>query len=132
MDKLPYWMLLAALGLIYVPRMLVLRTLVKSPGGLDNNHPRVQQTKLEGFGARAQGAHMNGFEAFAPFAAGVLVCQVAHVDPTRVAWLSVAFVVLRTAYLGLYLANIAPVRSLTWFAGFGVVIALLAQPLLVS
>lgn len=132
MDKLPYWMLLAALGLTYFPRMLVLRVLVKSPGGLDNNHPRVQQTKLEGFGARAQGAHLNGFEAFAPFAAGVIVCQITHVDPTRVAMLSVAFVVLRAVYLALYLANIAPVRSLTWFAAFGITIALLVQPLLVS
>ncbi len=130
MDKLPYWMLLAALGLIYIPRMLVLRTLVTGPGGLDNNHPRTQQSKLEGFAARAQGAHMNGFEAVAPFAAGVLVCQLAHIDPTRVAWLSVAFVVLRAVYVCLYFANIAPVRSLVWFAGFGVVIALLGQPLL--
>lgn len=132
MDKLPYWMLLAAFGLIYFPRVLVLGVLVKSPGGLDNNHPRMQQTKLEGFGARAQGAHMNGFEAFAPFAAGVLVCQVTHVDPTRVAMLSVAFVALRVVYVGLYLANIAPVRSLVWTAGFGVVVGLLVQPLLVS
>jgi len=132
MDKLPYWMMLVALGLVYFPRMLVLRVLVKSPGGLDNNHPRTQQSKLEGFGARAQGAHLNGFESFAPFAAGVLACQVAHVDATRVAILSVAFVALRVVYIGLYLGNIAPVRSLTWMAGFGVAVALLVQPLLVS
>jgi uncharacterized MAPEG superfamily protein len=132
MDKLPYWMLLAALGLIYFPRLLVLGVLLKSPGGFDNNHPRIQQAKLEGFGARAQGAHMNAFEAFAPFAAGVLACEVTNVDPTRVAWLSVAFVVLRAVYLGLYVANIATARSLAWFAALGVAIALLAQPLFVS
>jgi uncharacterized MAPEG superfamily protein len=129
MDKLPYWMLLAALGTIYIPRLLVLRAQLARPEGLDNSHPRQQQAKLEGVGARAQGAQMNGFEAFAPFAAGVLACQLAHVDPTRVAWLSVLFVVIRVAYVGFYIANIATARSLSWFVGFGVVLVLLAQPL---
>jgi uncharacterized MAPEG superfamily protein len=131
MEKLPFWMLLAALGLIYVPRFLVIVAQSKRPEGFDNRHPRVQQAKLEGFGSRAQGAHMNGFESFSPFAVGVVICLLTHADATRVAYLSVAFVVLR-AYIVFYLLDKAPLRSLTWFAGFGVIVALMFQPLLVS
>ena len=38
-------------------------------GGYDNRMPRVQQARLEGWGARSVAAHQNGFESFAPFAA---------------------------------------------------------------
>lgn len=132
MEKLPYWMLLAALGLIYVPRFLVIVAQSKRPEGFDNRHPRSQQAKLEGFGSRAQGAHMNGFESFAPFAVGVFSCQLTQVDAARVAWLSVAFVGIRSIYIVFYLLDKAPLRSLTWMTGFGVIVALLAQPLLVA
>lgn len=35
----------------------------------DNKHPRAQQAKLTGWGARALAGHKNAFENFAPFAA---------------------------------------------------------------
>jgi uncharacterized MAPEG superfamily protein len=131
MDKetVPYLCLLLAAMLIYVPRVVVLRAQTKQPGGLDNNLPRAQQAKLEGLGARANGAHQNSFEAFAPFAAGVLACKAAGVDADEIAFLSMAFVAIRAAYIGLYLSDRASARSLTWLAGLLCTLALLALPL---
>jgi uncharacterized MAPEG superfamily protein len=43
----------------------------------------------------------------------------------RVAMLSIAFVVVRLVYGLVYLANIAALRSLVWFAGLACVVALL-------
>ena len=45
----------------------------KEGRGYDNRNPRVQQSRLTGFGARALAAHQNMIEAFPVFAAGVLV-----------------------------------------------------------
>jgi uncharacterized MAPEG superfamily protein len=39
------------------------------------------------------------------------------------------YVALRVAYIAVYLANLAAVRSLAWIAGFGVTIALFLLPL---
>lgn len=129
-EKLPYLTLVLAFALIYVPRMFVLRAQAKEPGGLDNAHPRAQQAKLTGLGARAQGAHMNGFESFAPFAAGVLACELARVDVTVTGYLGVAFVAARSVYVALYLGNVPTARTAVWMVGFAAVIALLLRPLL--
>ena len=42
-------------------------------GGYDNQHPRSQQAKLEGFGARAFAAHQNAFESLLIFAIACLL-----------------------------------------------------------
>lgn len=75
---------------------------------------------------RAHAAHLNAFEAFAPFAAGVVLAQLAGVDHGRIAMLAVAFVVLRVLHGAFYLADVAAVRSLVWMGGFACVLALLA------
>jgi len=117
---------LLALVLIYVPRGVVFAVLARERGlkGFDNRTPRVQQATLEGFGARAQGAHLNGFEAFAPFAAAVICAHLAGVDPSWLNGLSIAFVALRSLYLVCYLADIDTVRSTVWSMGLGVVVTL--------
>ena len=81
-------------------------------------HPRAR---------RMYAAHLNAFEAFAPFAAGVLAAQAAGVDPARIVPLSIAFVVCRVLHGVFYLTNVHALRSLVWFAGFGCALALLAQ-----
>ena len=58
------------------------------------------------------------FEAFAPFAASVLMAQAADVDPARIAQLAIAFVVLRVLHGLFYIGNIHALRSLAWFGGF--------------
>jgi uncharacterized MAPEG superfamily protein len=117
MATLPYISILLAWVLIYVPRGFVVWAQLKQPEGLDNAHPRAQQSQLKGFGLRAQGAHQNGFEAFAPFAAAVLACEIRHANVDTVAWLSLGFVAVRAVYIALYLANVPPMRSLVWGIG---------------
>ncbi|MFO7567678.1 MAG: MAPEG family protein [Enhygromyxa sp.] len=128
-QLVPYAALLAAVILIYVPRIFVARGQAQQPEGYDNAHPRAQQAKLTGLAARARGAHENSFEAFAPFAAGVLAAKLAGVDADYLAPLTVAFVVLRTIYLIVYLRNIPMLRSAVWGLGFLVSLAILTLPL---
>ena len=128
MAKMPYVLLALAVGLIYFPRVLVLRQLVKMPGGLDNNSPRDQQAKLEGFGKRAQGAHLNMIEAFPLFAAGMLAAMVGRVDLNAIVGLGSAFIAIRVVYIALYLGDKASARSLVWTLGLLTCTALLLAP----
>lgn len=89
-----------------------------------NRQPRVFQAELTGFRARAHWAHLNGIEAFPPFAAAVLVAQLVHAPQGRVDTLALAFIVLRVVYGMFYLADKPPLRSLSWFLALACVIAL--------
>ena len=82
------------------------------------DNPRVQ---------RANAAQLNAFEAFPAFAAGVLMAQLAGVDPQRIGVLAVAFVVLRALHGVCYITGLHVARTLVWFAGLGCVVALMAQ-----
>ena len=70
---------------------------------------------------------MNGFEILPLFIAAVVLAQQAHADQARIDLLALGFIGLRLAYIGLYLANVDALRTLAWFAGVGVSIALLAM-----
>lgn len=94
----------------------------------DNRDPRGWLAKQENPRAhRANSAQLNAFEAFAPFAASVLMAQFAGVDAHLIAYLSVAFVILRLFHGVLYVINRAALRSLVWTAGFACVFALMAM-----
>ncbi|MBJ6979874.1 MAPEG family protein [Luteimonas sp. MC1895] len=95
--------------------------------GYNNRNPRAWIAKQAGNYRvqRANAAHLNAFEAFAPFAAGVLMAQAAGVDHARIAMLAVAFVVVRVAHGALYLADVQLARSLAWMAGYACVVALM-------
>lgn len=82
------------------------------------DNPRVQ---------RAYAAHLNGFEAFAPFAAGVVMAQLAGVPAERIATLALAFVAFRIAHGLLYIGNQPLMRSTIWAAGYACVLGLLAM-----
>lgn len=128
-ELVPFAAMLAAVALIYIPRLFVARGQAQQPEGFDNAHPRAQQAKLTGLAARARGAHENAFEAFALFAAGVLACKVGGVDSDEVALLSMVFVALRTVYLVAYLQNWSTFRSAVWSLAWLISLALLALPL---
>ena len=94
-------------------------------GRYDNRDPRTWLAKQEnGRSRRANAAQLNAFEAFPAFAAAVVVAQLAGVDPRRIGWLALAFVVLRVLHGLFYMANNPRARSLVWFGGFGCVLAL--------
>lgn len=120
-----YWCVLIAALLPYV---WVFFAKSGAPG-YNNRNPRAWVAKQEGNYKvqRANNAHLNAFEAFAPFAAGVVMAQLAGVDHGRIALLAVAFVVLRVLHGILYLADVQLMRSLVWAGGFACVVALLVQ-----
>lgn len=91
--------------------------------GYDNRRPRAWSSRLDGWRARAEAAHRNHFEAFAPFAAAVLLAERGP-DPAWVGPLAAAFVALRVGYTAAYLADRPTLRSVLWFAALGCVVAL--------
>ena len=82
----------------------------------DNRRPRDFQARLDGTALRAHWAHLNSFEAFPPFAAGVLVAQQMGAPQTHIDVTAVLFVVLRLGYGACYLADLPTLRSLVWAA----------------
>ncbi len=94
----------------------------------DNRDPRGWMARQDNpRSIRANAAQLNSYEAFAPFAAGVILAQLAGVPVDRIALLAIAFVVLRMIYGICYLANVHALRSLIWFGAFACVVALLVQ-----
>ena len=120
-----YWCILVAALLPYA-WVAAAKSAAK---GYNNRNPRAWLAKQEGNYRlqRANAAHLNAFEAFAPFAAGVLMAQAAGVAHERIALLAVAFVVLRVAHGALYLADVPLGRSLAWLAGYACVLAVMVQ-----
>lgn len=93
-------------------------------GRFDNNNPREWLARQGGMSARANAAQQNSWEALAIFAAAVFVAHLAHAPQPRVDTLALAFIGIRIAYIGAYLANLATLRSLVWMVGMGLCIAL--------
>ncbi len=98
----------------------------KTQKGYNNHAPRDWGAQLQGLQRRAFAAHLNHFEAFPAFAAGVLVAGLRGVDETLVARLAAAFIVLRVAYVLAYLADQPLLRSLLWTAAFACPLWLIA------
>ncbi len=120
---------IAFLAIAYGVRWWVIRGAIAQEGRYDNSLPRIQQARLTGRAARAQAAHLNSLEAFAPFAAAVLVAQgYSELDGWRDG-LALAFVVLRLVYVQAYLGDWGSGRSLVWGLAFLVTIALFCLPL---
>lgn len=113
---------------IWLPKLFSSYEQAKLEGGYDNNDPRIQRKQLTGRGARAQAAHENGFEAFAPFAASVLVSHVGGGDATYATALAITFVVARIVYPFVYLSGIGGLRSVVWMIGGGATVALMLLP----
>ncbi len=92
-----------------------------------NNHAvRDFQARMTGIAQRANWAHLNSFEAFPAFAAGVLVAQQVGAAQGKIDALALAFIALRLAYGACYMADLASLRSLIWAGGLACTIALFA------
>ena len=119
---LAYWCILIA---ALLPYLWV--SIAKASGErFDNREPRAWQARQTNpRSQRANSAQLNAFEAFAPFAASVLMAQAAGVDPSRIGLLAVAFVALRVLHGIFYVLGVAPLRSLAWAGGIAVVVWLM-------
>ena len=101
----------------------------RSQGGYDNRDPRAWLARQTGRRARANAAQANSFEALPLLIAAVLVAQQAGAAQGLVDALAVAFVLLRVAYIALYVGDRAALRSVVWIAAFGVCVAIFLLPL---
>lgn len=101
-------------------------TLTAKIGGerFDNSNPRDWLNAQSGFRKRANAAQHNSFEAFPFFAAAVIIAHVAGAPQGRIDLFAVVFILARLFYIAFYVAGMATLRSLAWFAGIGSVIAL--------
>ena len=107
------WCLFAATLLPYLAKAPVAVAMNKL-NGYDNNHPRSQQAKLTGFGARALAAHQNAFESLMIYAPAVLLAISTNNVTDNITILAVTHVIARIAYNLLYLLNIGLFRSIVW------------------
>ena len=96
--------------------------------GYDNSDPRASLDKLEGWRRRAHYAQQNGHEAFAPFAAGVMLATWAQ--GAYVVALASSFLAFRLAHGLAYIAGSGTWRSTFWWGGFACVLGLYASALL--
>ena len=119
-----YWCVLAA---ALLPYLWVAVAKTGAPG-YNNKDPRSWVARQDSYRVRnANGAHLNAFEAFPAFAAGVLMAQLAGVEAARIDLLAMLFVALRIAHGLCYLAAMHWLRSLAWAGGFACVVVLMAQ-----
>jgi len=96
-----------------------------SAGGYDNRDPRAWLGRQSDWRARANAAQANSFEALPFFIGAIVLALQLGADPARVDLLSAVFVVLRIAYIGLYVGGFATLRTLVWTSALGVNIAIL-------
>ncbi len=76
------------------------------------------------WGKRADRAHLNAVESFAPFAALVIIAQVAGKADAMTAFWAMSFFWLRLAHAVVYWLGIPYVRTLVFIFGFVCVVGL--------
>jgi uncharacterized MAPEG superfamily protein len=94
-------------------------------GGYDNHDPRAWLARQSGWRVRANAAQTNSFEALPFFIGAVIIAHQSGMLQSRLDLLAWVFVALRLTYIGLYVADKATTRSLTWIAALAVNIAIL-------
>ncbi|MCX7058649.1 MAG: MAPEG family protein [Proteobacteria bacterium] len=114
-----YWCVLAAALLPYVATISA-----KAGARFDNRMPRVWLAAQSGWRARANAAQQNSFEAFPLFAVAVLVAHQTGAPQARVDLLAEVFVAARLAYIVTYIADLALLRSIVWFAGIAAAVTI--------
>lgn len=118
-----YWSLLAAALLPYL--FTVFAKFRGDFGPKQNHNPREFLLTLSGARQRANWAQQNSFEITPAFFAAVLVAQhVGQIAQPILDQLAVAFVISRLVYGLCYIADLAMLRSLVWFAGVGIIVSL--------
>ena len=123
-----YWaVLVAALLPIVCAGIAKWGTFGKSrrEGGFDNHEPRAWLSRQSGWRLRANGAQSNSFEALPFFIGAVLIAHQSGALQSRLDLLAWAFVLLRVAYIALYVSDRAAARSLVWVSALAVNIGIL-------
>ncbi|MEN9775025.1 MAG: hypothetical protein RL322_2095 [Pseudomonadota bacterium] len=117
---LAFWCVLAAALLPYV--FAGIAKVGDTP--YDNRAPRRYLDSVQGRQQRAHWAQLNSYEAFPPFAAGVIIAHLCEAPQTQIDGLGVAFVLFRIAYGWAYITDRATLRSVVWLGGVASVVGL--------
>ena len=113
-----YWCILVAAVLPIVCTAIAkygMFTVNRKDGGYDNNNPRAWLAKQQDWRARANAAQANTFEALPLFFAAVIIAHLLQAGQTKLDILAFTFVLLRLAYIVVYVADMASTRSVIWF-----------------
>lgn len=102
--------------------------LAKSSRGYSNRYPRVTLEEQIGWRKRAYWAQLNGFEAFPPFAAAVLIAHQLHATQGIIDKLAMVFIFARILHGVFYIFDRQYLRSLAWLIGFSCVLGLFFIP----
>lgn len=114
-----YWAVLVAALLPYL-----FTGLAKSSARFNNHTPRDYLDQQTGWRKRAHWAQLNGFEAFPPFAASVIIAQQLDAAQATVNLLAGIFIACRLLHGLFYVKDLATLRSLAWFGGISCVVGL--------
>ena len=114
-----YWCILVAALLPYV-----WVGAAKSAPGYDNAAPRAFLDTLRDWHQRAVWAQANAFEAFPPFAAGVIIAHQLNAPQAWIDLLALGFIGLRLMHGIAYIGNWPALRSLAWVGGIACVVTL--------
>ncbi|HQS32109.1 MAG: glutathione metabolism protein [Polaromonas sp. 39-63-203] len=123
-----YWCVLAAALLPIVCAGIAKYGMFATPpgkGGYDNNNPRGWLARQTDWRGRANAAQANTFEALPFFFAAVIIAHSLQAGQTRLDILALMFVMLRIAYIIMYVADLAKARSAIWALAMLVNVAIL-------
>ncbi len=112
-----YWCVLVAALLPMVCAGIAKYGMMSTPkreGGFDNNNPRAWLARQTGWRGRANAAQANSFEALPFFFAAVIIAHLLQAGQARLDILAFLFIVLRIAYIMMYVADLAKARSAIW------------------
>ncbi len=110
-------MLTAALWIPYVVSQVMANGFLARPNYVD---PTPRPVPL--WGKRADRAHLNAVEAFAPFAALVIIAEIAGKSDAMTAFWTISFFWLRVAHAVVYWLAIPFLRTLIFTLGFVAVV----------
>jgi uncharacterized MAPEG superfamily protein len=123
-----YWCVLIAAVLPIVCAGIAKAGMFGKPrrdGGYDNWEPRAWLARQTDWRARANAAQANSFEALPFFMGAVIIAHQLGAHQGRLDILAFFFVVLRMAYIMMYVAGMANIRSILWTLAFAINIAIL-------
>ena len=123
-----YWCVLAAAVLPIVCAGIAKYGMLNTPrhkGGYDNHNPRAWLARQNDWRARANAAQANTFEALPFFFAAVIIAHQLQARQALLDILAFMFIVLRIAYVLMYVADMAKTRSFLWAAALAVNVGIL-------
>jgi uncharacterized MAPEG superfamily protein len=97
----------------------------RSKGGFDNHNPRQWLASQTDWRARANAAQTNTFESLPFFMAAVVIAHQLGAPQTLLDILAFLFVVVRIAYVMMYVADMATARTAVWVVAFAINVGIL-------